>query len=104
MLVTQVLHMYNICTKSEDQRVFTRGRQALPSQPCLHDNYPYTKQKYCLIHVRVQNLRIEVKIVTNVTVYIAKTYSFGEARASANIRQNSAQTRQTSDYNRLYVD
>ena len=47
---------------------------------------------------------MEVKNLTNVTVYIVKMHSLGESRLSVSMQQKSAQTRQSMDYNRLHVD
>ena len=46
----------------------------------------------------------EVKIFTNVTMYIVKMHILGESRLSATMHQKSAQTQQSMDCNRLYID
>ena len=47
---------------------------------------------------------MEVKISTNVTVYIVKMHILGESRLSATMHQKSNQTQQSMDCDRLYID
>ena len=47
---------------------------------------------------------MEVKISTNVTVYIVKMHILGESQLSATMHQKSNQTQQSMDCDRLYID